>query len=437
MRTVHPCIIIGSYVWDQDHVPRDEFQARVADLNRVMDANGWKAVLVYGDAVEHSALAWFSAFTTRLRWGMALLPREGEPRLLISMSSRDVPAMKLMTWIADVHSGWNWESAFDPWLARFSGEAPIDFGTVGFDLMRPPLFASLQKSLNNRFRLHAADDAVAAVRTLRPRERSQIRAASRVVQVAASEFTESWRRFHAAAPAFAWDPRSSAHLRRRDPLSLPTESWRPGVDVEAAALEAERAARMMGAQDVRTLVSFDGGKTLAPYRGTFDQQSESLVGYIAVKHMGYWADTFVTAIRGPGLAAGTKKSLADDAHIAAKRLTLHDVNTRVHAALRIVLQFARAGEPAAELYEKACQALSPYPLHGVLSGSIGRRIGLSSNEGGEIRQDSRHELKAGEIYSLHVGTHDTHAGGAIASAMIEIKPNGYELLHLSPAADVR
>ena len=165
MRTVQPCIIIGSYVWDQDRVPRDEFQIRTGALNQLMDANGWKAVLVYGDAAEHSALAWFSGFTTRLRWGMALIPREGEPRLLISMSSRDVPAMKLMTWIADVHSGWNWESAFDPWIARITGEGAI--GSVGSELMPPPLFASLQKSLGNRFSLRAADFS-SPVHVLRP-----------------------------------------------------------------------------------------------------------------------------------------------------------------------------------------------------------------------------------------------------------------------------
>ena len=83
MRTVQPCIIIGSYAWDQDRVPRDEFQIRIGALNQLMDANGWKAVLVYGDAAEHSALAWFSGFTTRLRWGMALIPREGEPTKLV------------------------------------------------------------------------------------------------------------------------------------------------------------------------------------------------------------------------------------------------------------------------------------------------------------------------------------------------------------------
>src|SRR5262249_37529231 len=124
-----------------------------------------------------------------------------------------------------------------------------------------------QKSLGNRFRLHAADEAVAAVRTLRPREHSQIHAASRVVQTAASAFVERWR---------------------------------VGMGAEAAALEAERTARMMAAQDVRTLVSFAGGRPLSPYRGAFAEQTDPavpLVGYIAVKHMGYWADMFVTGAR--------------------------------------------------------------------------------------------------------------------------------------------
>lgn len=383
MRTVHPSIIIGSYVLDQDRVPRDEFQIRIGALNEVMDANGWKAVLVYGDAAEHSALAWFTGFTTRLRWAMALIPRAGEPRLLISMSSRDVPAMKLMTWIPDVLSGWNWESAFDPWLVRLAGDGPADIGSVGLDLMRPPLFASLQKSLGNQFRLHAADDAVAAVRTLRPRELSQIRAASRLVQVAAAAFVEPWRL---------------------------------GMGVEAAALEGERTARMMAAQDVRTLVSFDGGRTLAPFRGAFapqpDQQS-GFAGYIAVKHMGYWADTFVTGTRGPS-----------------------EVQARAQAGLRVLLDRAKPGVAASALHAAATKELAPYAPHPVLSGSVGRRIGLSLNEGGEIRHDSRHALAPGEVYSLHVGACGPK-DGALASAMVAVTAAGLEIIHLSPAPNVQ
>src|SRR6202035_4613140 len=114
MRTVHPSIMIGSYGWEQDRAPRDEFQIRMAGLHRLMDEKGWKAMLVCGDAREHAELAYFPNFSPRLRWSMALLPREGEPRLLVSMSSRDMPAMRLMTWIPDVMSGWTWDTAFDP-----------------------------------------------------------------------------------------------------------------------------------------------------------------------------------------------------------------------------------------------------------------------------------------------------------------------------------
>src|SRR5205085_4011677 len=99
-----------------------------------------------------------------------------------------------------------WETAFDPWLARLNADHPIDIGTVGFDQMQPPLFRSLGKSLGNRFRLHAADANVAAARSLRPRERSELREASGVVQAAADAFVNAWR---------------------------------AGMDVEAAALEGE------------------------------------------------------------------------------------------------------------------------------------------------------------------------------------------------------
>jgi Xaa-Pro aminopeptidase len=377
MRTVHPSIIIGSYVWDQDRLPRDEFQIRVGGLHRVMDDNGWKAMLIYGDAAEHTELAYFTNFIPRLRWGMGLIPREGEPRVLASMSPRDVPAMKLMTWIPDLLSGWNWEAGFDPWLARLNADEPIDIGSVRFDLMRPPLMRSLEKSLGNRFRLHAADAEVSACRTPRPRELSTIRQASKVVETAAAAFLQAW-----------YD----------------------GKDVEAAALAGERSARLQAAQDVRTLVSFDGGRTLAPFRGTFDRKSDPLVGYIAVKHMGYWADMFVSAASAPS-----------------------ELQPLVEAAFEAMLQAAGPGVLAAELHAKAVAELGSFALHPVLDGRVGHRIGLSADEGGALRAESNHALAPGEVYTLQVGAHDPISGGTVVSAMVAITATGAETLHCSPA----
>jgi Xaa-Pro aminopeptidase len=376
MRTMHPSIMIGSYGWEQDRVPRDEFQIRMAGLHRVMDVNGLKAMLICGDAREHSMLAFFSNFAPRLRWGMALLPRQGDPRLLVSMSSRDMPAMRLMTWIPDVLSGWTWDTAFDPWLAGLdkgaSADAPVDIGTVRLDLMRPPLMASLEKSLGNRFRLRHVDGDVAALRATRPRELSLMREACAVARAGAEAFA------HAA---------------------------RDGKGAEAAALEGERTARLKAAQDVRTLVSHDGGRTLQPFRGTFEAKASPLVGYIAVKHMGYWAEMFVSA----GDQTG-------------------DAPQRARAGLDAALQDMRPGAAAADIHAQAMAPLGGQALHPVLGGSVGRRIGLSANEGGELRSDSSHMLQAGEVYALHVGTHDAASGGAFASAMAVVTDKGAEVL---------
>jgi Xaa-Pro aminopeptidase len=378
MRTVHPCTMIGAYGFEQDRVPRDEFQIRLRALHGLMDAKGCKAMLVYGDAREHSELAYFTNFIPRHRWALALLPRQGEARLLVSMSSRDMPAQRLMTWIPDVMSAWTWESVFDPWLAALGSDAPMDMGTIRFDLMRPPLLTSLEKSLGNRFRLIAADTEVHALRSTRPRELSLIRDACTVVRAGAAAFVQAWR---------------------------------DGMGVEAAALAGERAARALAAQDVRTLVSFDGGRTLAPFRGAFEPKSKStpLLGYIAVKHKGYWAESFVGAADRPS-----------------------DLLGRTQAGLAAALRSAAPGISAADLHAQATQPLSGSPLHPVLGGSIGRRIGISSNEGSELRRDASHVLKAGDVYALHVGTSDPQPGGAVASAMVAITPKGCEVLVRSP-----
>ena len=376
MRTVQPSIVIGSYTWDQDRLPRDEFQIRLDALHRVMVANGWQAVLIYGDAAEHAALAYFSNFTPRLRWGMALLPRQGEPRLIAAMSPRDIPATRLMTWIEDVHSEANFKDALDSWLAQFTGSEPFGIGAARLDLMRPPLFQRLEKSLGHRFRLHAADAAIAACRTARPRALSLIRAASDLVQTTAGAFVKSWR---------------------------------GGVGIEAAALEAERTARLRTAQDVRMLTSLDGGRTFSPFRGSFEKTAKSLAAYVAVKHMGYWADTFVSA--GDGITG---------------------VQRRTDTALDAMLRAARPGAKATALHGHATDTIKPCTLHPVLGGSVGNRIGLSLDEGGSLTQDSHDVLAPGDVYTLHIGAHDFAEDGAFASAMIAVTDKGYDLIHRSP-----
>jgi Xaa-Pro aminopeptidase len=381
MRTMQPCVTIGSYTWAQDRLPNDEFSLRLDESRRAMAQHGWRAVLAYGDVREHAALAYLSNFIPRVRWGMALLPRDGDARLLCAMSTRDLPAMRTLTWIADVRSGMGpeWEKAFDPWFERFNGDQPAPFGTLGFDLMAPVLHDAVRRSLGERFVLQRADDLVAVPpQRKRPRELTLLRACCKLVQDAAQVLADSWRQ----------------------------KSGEP----ETAALDAERFARSRAAQDVRTLISLDGGRTLVPFQGRFEKTAGPLVGYLAVKLMGYWSDLFVTVDEGEPSPA----------------------RRRVETGLDALIATMRPGLRAGELHAKAIVALAPWPLHPALSHSVGHGIGLSLNEAPELRAGADATLVEDGVYTVQLGAADGQAGNVLLSAIVRTRANGAEVLARSP-----
>jgi Xaa-Pro aminopeptidase len=381
MQTVQPCVTIGSYIWAQDRLPYDEFTLRLDELRAAMDRNGWPAVLIYGDVREHAALAFLTSFIPRVRWGMALLPRAGDARLLCAMSTRDLPAMRTLTWIADVRSGMGpeWVNAFDPWFEHFKGDQTQKLGTIGFDIVAPVLYAAVRRSLGERFALQRADDVVAIpAPRKRPRELTMMRASCKLVEAAAKAFVDSWRGNH---------------------------------EPETAALDAERVARSRAAQDVRTLVSLDGGRTLVPFQGRFEKCEGPLVGYIAVKVLGYWADMFVTV---------------DDGSVA-------DTARHAEAALDAVIANMRPGARTDALHAKAVGALAPYTLHPVLGGSIGHGIGLSLHEGPEFQASADATLVEDGVYAFQVGAADAQAGNILLSAIVRVAAKGTEVLVRSPS----
>ena len=153
-------------------------------------------------------------------------------------------------------------------------------------------------------------------------------------------------------------------LKPAQPLNLPDHA-QVRITIELMAEDVQKAERLaalitvvgadalnvrihlpgMAAHDVRTLVSFDGGHTLGPFRGSFEAKSDSLLGYLAVKHRGYWADMFVTASSGPS-----------------------EVGVRVRASLDAMAAAAGPGVAAVSLHALAIEHLGALPLHAVLSG---------------------------------------------------------------------
>ena len=365
MLTVHPSIILGSYLWDEERLPRDEFDIRMGVIRDAMAQRGWAGALVYGDAREHAALAYFTNFIPRMRWAMALIPAKGEPRLLASMSSRDIPAMRTMTWVPDVKTGWEWRW-FDEWVATL-GEGGV-VGTMGLDLMTPLLFGSVQKTLGERFILEAADDLVDGARAVhRPREIAILREAAGIAKAAAGALKAAWAR---------------------------------GEDLETAALAGERMARERAVHDVRTLVSRDGGRTFQPDAARFEDRPEHVLAYVAVKYLGYWADAYVESGAPVGLQAPSS------------------------AALDGLIAGMQAGASLAGLAATAKGLLGGAALHPALTGLYGRRIGLSLNEGGEIGEGGAGGVQANTVYSLQAGVLDDAQGGAVASALVLTRAQG-------------
>jgi Xaa-Pro aminopeptidase len=378
MLTMQPSVTLGSYTWAQDRLPYDEFTLRLDGLRAAMAQNGWPAVLAYGDVREHGALAYFSNFIPRVRWGMALLPRSGDARLVCAMSTRDLPAMRGLTWIADGQSGMGpeWVKSFDPWFERFKSTGVVKLGTLGFDAMAPILHDQVRRSLGERFALQRADDMLGIPSPRkRPRELTMIRGSCRVLQAAVKAFVESWR-------------------GSREP--------------ETAALDAERVARSLAAQDVRTMVSLDGGRTLVPYQGRFEKKPGPLVGYIAVKVCGYWADMFVTV---------------DDGRTA--------VMQHAEAALDALVAQVRPGARAAALHAAAVGALAPFQLHPVLGGSVGHGIGLSLHEGGEFGAAAAAVVEDNGVYALQLGVAG-ESGHVLLSAIARCTANGAEVMARTP-----
>lgn len=362
MLTMHPSIMLGSYVLDEDRLPRDEFDIRLAPIREAMAREGIAATLVYGDARDHGALAFFTNFIPRMRWAMAIIPARGEPRLLISISSRDMPAMRTMTWIADVKSGWEWK-----WFDEYAATLPAGskLATMDFDLMTPLLFGQLAKSLGDRATLVEFDDLATRARTHhRPREIALIREAARIASAAGADMAARWR---------------------------------AGDDVETAAVAGERAARSMAAQDVRTLVSRDNGLTLEPYRARFTDRPRDFLAYLAVKYRGYWGEAFISLPEG-GEALSRANAGLDRA------LTSLRTSASIDALCADVVRVTGAGHPA-------------------LGGSIGHRIGLSPREAPDLAPDGG-TITPRNAYALRIGAIDADNRGAIVSAMVLVRDDG-------------
>jgi Xaa-Pro aminopeptidase len=375
--TMHSTLLIGTYDWDAELLPQDEFRERIRDLWAQIPAEDVEAAVVYGDSRNHAELGYLSNFVPKLGPAFMFIPRESEPRLLVSGAPNMLPAARRLTWIDKVEPFRDAGKTVLQWIKE---SAPAGASAsrrrvalIGGDAMRAALYRPFVETFGpENGPVDVTSSLRALIRRKRPRELALMREACAILTAAKSALAEA-ARF--------------------------------GVGVTAVMLEAERAAYHSGAQDVRTLFSLDGGKTLRPFEAPIDMAVDPLQAYIAVRYAGYWVEGFVFASRSP-----------------------HPAWTQANEALKAVIQIAKAGTPCRELANSAEERIKPYVPHPLTAGNVGNSIGCFLEEAPQLRGTSNEKLEASCMYTLRVGVSDEREHHAIASAMVAVHQQDTDVL---------
>jgi hypothetical protein len=363
MLTMHPTLLVGPADWVPARLPQEEFAARLAAFWGACDP-GIAGAVVFGSPRHHAELAYLTHFTPKLEAAIALIPREGAPRLLIGGGTNMLGAAKPLTWVDTLLPLREAGAAIARWRDELgsSGLALVNGDAIPFGL-RQGLETALGAPLPDVTAI-VAD----AMRRKSPRELALVREACAGLDAAFAAMRDA----------------------QRDRKS-----------VSDVVLAGEQAAWQRGAQDVRSLFGRDG--RLAPYVMRDDAPAAPLHVYVAVRHDGYWAEGFAALAQSEAPIVDSARILLDEA-----------------------LSLAKPGAPYRALAEVLARAAGAraYPAP---AKDFGGAIGLALEEPGCLTAASWERFAAGEVFSVRVSLQDDE-GDAVISAVIAITESGHEVL---------
>jgi Xaa-Pro aminopeptidase len=369
VHTMQPTLLVGPSDWDAARMPKAEFLARSTTLWRI--ARAASGAIVYGDRTHHAELAYLTNFTPKLEAALALIPRVGGPRLLVGGGVTMMQAAKPLTFIESVQPLRNVGATVAQWAREQSGGGrPV---LIGGAFMPQALHRELTEGVGT------IADKTADLRALMRRK--------------------SARELGAIQDACAALDAAVAAMN---------EAQRSGAGATAAVLAGEHAAHRSGAQDVRTLFSLDGGRTLRPFEAPVERAVDPLQVYVAVRRFGYWAEGFAVVTASP--------------------------NPYVEGAdevLQYAVEMIRPGARCSDVGRSITEAIQPFHPHPITQQIQGNAIGLALEEHPLIAGGSEDVFEAGGVYSLRVGLADERAH-AIVSTMVAVNEYGCKVLWSSP-----
>ncbi len=366
MLTSHPTLLIGPSDWDADVMPSEQFDRRIEALWRASpDA---PCAIVYGNPAHHAELAYLTNLVPKLEAAVAILVRNGAHELHLGGGPNMLGAAKPLTFIESLKPLRGGQA-----IGQRAAETRTGFPGVpliiGGGYMPMAMHQGIDETLGE-----IALDATAHVWTLMRRTTSHELDAMR----------ESCFALNGAMTAIA-------------------DAEKAGAGITDAILAGEREANTRGAQDLRTLFSLDGGRTLQPFSTRIDTQVDPLQVYVAARRFNYWSEGFLmVSVRRPPVAAKAKE------------------------LLRQALAAIKAGVKTADVAELIRAAAKPHRPHPVTERALASRIGLALEE--PPYTDAGTTFEAGEFYSIRVGITNDIDAHAIVSAMIRIRDDGFDML---------
>jgi hypothetical protein len=361
---MHPTLLIGPADWMPDRLPPEEYLRRLAQLWADHPQAG--GAIVYGGPREHGALAYLTHFTPKLEPALALIAKSGDARLLVGGGAAMIGAARPLTFIEDLAPLRDAGAAVAEWTRALPVAAEIVL--INGDAMTSVAFESVRRALHGRSVVNGDGPLAARMRVKSPYELPLIRAACAMLA---------------------------------EGVAALCGAFRLGDGVSDCVLQAEHVLLEKGAQDVRSLFSLDGGRTLRPFEELVARRIDPLSVYLAVCHDGYWVDTFCSLHSAPD-----------------------PLNEHAQSILASVIGDIRPGFDLADLPRRVEAMRGSLTLHPVTDACTGRSVGLSL---ADEPASGRRPWIAGEVHALHVGLVDADRG-AFASAVVAVTANGSELL---------
>jgi len=377
MLAMNSTLLVGPSDWDPARMPRDEFLARATALWRASPSAA--GAVVYGDRTHHAELAYLTGFTPKLESALALIPRVGAPRLLVGGGPNMLQAAKPLTFIEALVPLRNVGETVAQWAREQSGGGrPV---LIGGAFMPYPLRQRIDEVMAEGARSIAdkTGELWTLMRRKSPRELAAIRDACATLSAA---------------------------------LTAMDEAQRSGAGATAVVLAGEHAAHRQGAQDVRTLFSLDGGRTLRPFDTSVERAVDPLQTYVAVRRFGYWAEGFAVVTASSGQCVRGANVL-----------------------LRYALEKIRPGRRCRDVGRSVVEAARPFEPHPLVTSVQGNAIGLALEEQPLITPASEDTFEPGGIYSVRVGLRD-ESDSAVVSAMVAVNEFGSDVLWSSAMGKV-